>query len=154
MFLLWGCGEQIEVENLPATLVIEDVILHQASSQSARRPALSYTLSDPEGDDQYLEFLVCDGQGLKCGYPIQARGSDGSSFVPTRIDGSPAPHFFLWDASCGRIELGGRKIIPSTLEETYTFIAFLEDAASGDRLSSRAFSFKGLGLEALAPCSR
>ena len=154
ILLALGCGEQIEVDNAPAALTIEDVVLHQVDRQRARRPSLSYTLSDLEGDDQYLSFLVCDSQGLACGYPIQARGSDGASFVPTRPNGAPAAHLFLWDAACGRIALGSGELLATSLEDQYTFVASVEGAPPEEAQTSRAFSLKGLGLDVLAPCSR
>jgi hypothetical protein len=128
-------------------------------SRSDAATVIPYLLQDPEGDDQSVKVQVCqwDGQqASQCGVAVQARGGDGSTFVPTTPAGACILHLFHWDVGCGRFvgtnnpEPPSRAMIDSVDQPLVARVSIV----GSDETSSQTepFTLDDIGFEALPEC--
>lgn len=153
LFSLAGCSEAIVVDNEPASLSqVGPVEAYSEPGQAFERPVIKYVLSDSEGDDQHIRIEICDEGGQNCGFPIQGPGSDGTSYLPTDVEGQDTPHQFVWDASCGRLAVGKKALIATKTRTSY--IAKITVFGTNETKTTDPFTLFDLNIRTLAPCDK
>jgi len=129
-----ACEQEPVVVDTPATISastqLDPFVLAQVDSRECPGTmvdALSYeyVLSDEERDDVTVIVEVCLDDLTECGFPLQAKSSDGTQFLPTtRADAGGTAHEFAWELWRGRFTEGAmdsRQLTETQASAAYVF---------------------------------
>jgi hypothetical protein len=145
-----GVSDAGDTQPTPSRVVI---------SRNGDALVLPYLIKDIEGDDQAIKVEICqwDGQeATACGVAVQARGGDGSTFIPTTPAGSCILHLFYWDVGCGRFvgTDGGASPSRAMIDSVDDQLVARVSVVGSDEAprQTEPFSLADIGFDSLPEC--